>query len=56
MMKVDEKREIIAVTLGAMAIALSKVIWHLGSDKETMLGLMRVVCKRRGEITLFTTR
>lgn len=55
MMKVDEKREIIAVTL-AMAIALSKVIWHLGSDKETMLGLLRVVCKRRGEITLFTTR
>jgi|SaaInl74LU_5_DNA_1037368.scaffolds.fasta_scaffold12829_1 hypothetical protein len=40
MMNVEEKREIIPVTLGAMAIALSLVIWHLGSDKETMLGLL----------------
>ena len=40
-MNVDEKREIIPVTLGAMAIALSLVIWHLGSDNDT--GMMSII-------------
>ena len=49
MMNADEKREIIPVTLGAMAIALSLTIWHLGSDKETMLGLLRFSVRNQVE-------
>ncbi len=40
MMNVDDMREIIPVTFGARAIALSLVIWHLGSDNDT--GMMLV--------------
>ena len=40
MMNVDDMREIIPVTFGARAIALSLVIWHLGSDNDT--GMMLI--------------
>lgn len=39
MINVEEIREIMPVTFGAMAIAFNLVIWHLGSDKET-IGLL----------------
>ncbi len=39
MMNVEEIREIIPVTLGAMAVAFAHADWHSGSDKETILAM-----------------
>jgi hypothetical protein len=41
MMNVEEMRETMPVNLGARAIALSLVIWHLGSDNDT--GMMSII-------------
>jgi len=56
MMNVEEMREIIPVTLGAMAFTFARVSWHCGSDKETILAMRFDVLQLCNNINTYAQR